>query len=136
MGLGAALGALVTQRAWTLPAAVASLCERWAAIAPELAEHVTAVGFDLESGRLTLCPESSAWATKARLERSGSSRSSTLRRVVRWCAPCGSCRHTRARSYRRRPARTSMGPVKARETLCEAPTARSPRTRRSWCRAG
>ncbi|MFI1285227.1 DciA family protein [Streptomyces sp. NPDC020858] len=68
MGLGAALGALVTERAWTLPAAGASLCERWAAIAPDLTRHVAAVGFDPESGRLTVCPESSAWATKARLE--------------------------------------------------------------------
>ncbi|WP_405827369.1 DciA family protein [Streptomyces sp. NBC_00105] len=70
MGLGAALGALVTERAWTLPATGASLCEWWAAIAPDLAGHVTAVGFDPESGRLTVCPESSAWATKARLEQS------------------------------------------------------------------
>ncbi|MEU2800874.1 DciA family protein [Streptomyces sp. NPDC007117] len=68
MGLGAAIGALVTERAWELPAAGATLRERWAAIAPELAGHVVAVGFDADSGRLTVCPESSAWATKARLE--------------------------------------------------------------------
>ncbi|AYV32982.1 hypothetical protein EES41_40120 (plasmid) [Streptomyces sp. ADI95-16] len=68
MGLGAALGALVTERAWMLPAAGASLCERWAAIAPDLAGHVAAVSFDPDSGRLTVCPDSSAWATKARLE--------------------------------------------------------------------
>lgn len=68
MGLGAAIGALVTEWAWELPAAGATLRERWAAIAPELAGHVVAVGFDADSGRLTVCPESSAWATKARLE--------------------------------------------------------------------
>ncbi|WP_030423096.1 DUF721 domain-containing protein [Streptomyces sp. NRRL F-5065] len=68
MGLGAAIGALVTERAWELPAAGATLRERWAAIAPELAGHVAAVAFDPDSGRLTVCPESSAWATKARLE--------------------------------------------------------------------
>ncbi|MFF2779955.1 DciA family protein [Streptomyces sp. NPDC058052] len=68
MGLGAAIGALVTERAWELPAAGATLRERWAAIAPELAGHVAAVAFDADSGRLTVCPESSAWATKARLE--------------------------------------------------------------------
>lgn len=68
MGLGAAIGALVTERAWELPAAGATLRERWAAIAPELAGHVVAVGFDADSGQLTVCPESSAWATKARLE--------------------------------------------------------------------
>ncbi|MFF3019710.1 DciA family protein [Streptomyces sp. NPDC057939] len=68
MGLGAAIGVLVTERAWELPAAGATLRERWAAIAPELAGHVVAVGFDVDSGRLTVCPETSAWATKARLE--------------------------------------------------------------------
>ncbi|MEU0119095.1 hypothetical protein ABZ137_36810 [Streptomyces bobili] len=35
MGLGAAIGALVTERAWELPAAGATLRERWAATAPE-----------------------------------------------------------------------------------------------------
>nr|WP_240964109.1 DUF721 domain-containing protein [Streptomyces sp. C1-2] len=68
MGLGAAIGALVTERAWELPAAGATLRERWAAIAPELAGHVAAVSYDADSGRLTVCPKSSAWATKARLE--------------------------------------------------------------------
>ncbi|MGA4960362.1 DciA family protein [Streptomyces lavendulocolor] len=68
MGLGAAIGALVTERVWELPAAGATLRERWAAIAPELAGHVAAVSFDPDSCRLTVCPESTAWATKARLE--------------------------------------------------------------------
>jgi predicted nucleic acid-binding Zn ribbon protein len=68
MGLGAAIGALVTERAWELPAAGATLRERWVAIAPELAGHVAAVSFDPDSRRLTVCPESTAWATKARLE--------------------------------------------------------------------
>ncbi|MFD3533342.1 DUF721 domain-containing protein [Streptomyces sp. NPDC058664] len=68
MGLGAAIGALVTERAWELPAAGASLRERWEALAPELAGHVTAVSYDPDSGQLTVCPESSAWATKARME--------------------------------------------------------------------
>ncbi|MGW9618746.1 DciA family protein [Streptomyces diastaticus] len=65
MGLGAAIGALVTERAWELPAAGATLRERWAAIAPELAGHVAAVSYDADSGRLTVCPESMPWATKA-----------------------------------------------------------------------
>lgn len=34
MGLGAAIGALVTERAWELPAAGATLRARWEAIAP------------------------------------------------------------------------------------------------------
>ncbi|MFE4723791.1 DciA family protein, partial [Streptomyces sp. NPDC056728] len=46
-----------------LPAAGATLRERWAAIAPELAGHVTAVSYDADTGQLTVCPESSAWAT-------------------------------------------------------------------------
>ncbi|MFD8931263.1 DUF721 domain-containing protein [Streptomyces mirabilis] len=68
MGLGAAIGALVTERAWELPAAGATLRQRWEAIAPELAGHVVAVGYDADSGRLAVCAESSAWATKVRLE--------------------------------------------------------------------
>lgn len=69
MGLGAAIGTLVTERAWELPAAGASLRQRWAAIAPDLAGHVAAVGFDPDSGRLTVCPVSSAWATPPRKRR-------------------------------------------------------------------
>ncbi|MET8746172.1 DUF721 domain-containing protein [Streptomyces sp. NPDC004728] len=68
MGLGTAIGTLVASRAWEIPAIGASLRERWAVIVPELAGHVAAVRFDPDSGRLTVCPESSAWATKARLE--------------------------------------------------------------------
>ena len=37
---------------------------------PELAGYVLAVGYAPDSGRLTVCPESSAWATKLRLEQS------------------------------------------------------------------
>ncbi|MEU8718225.1 DUF721 domain-containing protein [Streptomyces sp. NPDC048663] len=68
MGLGAAIGALVTERAWELPAAGAKLRVRWAAIAPKLAGHVAAVSYDADSGQLMVCPESAAWATKTRLE--------------------------------------------------------------------
>ncbi|MHB9863466.1 DciA family protein [Streptomyces sp. YIM S03343] len=68
MGLGAAIGALVTERAWELPAAGATLQDRWAAITPTFAAHVTAIGYDADSGRLSVCPESPAWATKLRLE--------------------------------------------------------------------
>lgn len=48
MGLGTAIGALVTERAWELPAAGATLRQRWEAIAPERAGHV--VGVSLTSG--------------------------------------------------------------------------------------
>ncbi|MFE6270448.1 DciA family protein [Streptomyces goshikiensis] len=70
MGLGEALTALVAERGWDLPAAGADLCERWTALAPDLADHVAAVRYDAERGELTLCPDSTTWATKARLEAS------------------------------------------------------------------
>jgi hypothetical protein len=41
--------------------------DRWAAIAPELAGCVAAIGYDADTGQLTVCPESSACATKTRL---------------------------------------------------------------------
>ncbi|MFD0034168.1 DciA family protein [Streptomyces sp. NPDC127172] len=39
-------------------------------MAPELAGHVAAVAYEADAGQLTVCLESSAWATKARLEKS------------------------------------------------------------------
>ncbi|MFD5814763.1 DciA family protein [Streptomyces sp. NPDC127038] len=93
MGLGAAIGALVTERAWELPAAGATLRERWAAITPELAGHVAAVSYDADSGQLTVCPESAAWATKARLEQTriiaaaNQSAGRTVVRTLRILAP-------------------------------------------------
>ncbi|MFE2879608.1 hypothetical protein ACFXG6_33465 [Streptomyces roseus] len=50
MGLGEAFTALMAERGWDLPAAGASLCERWAALAPDLADHVAAVSYDAERG--------------------------------------------------------------------------------------
>lgn len=70
MGLGEAFTALMAERGWETPTAGAGLCERWAVLAPDLAEHVAAVGYDAERGELTLRPDSTAWATKARLEAS------------------------------------------------------------------
>jgi hypothetical protein len=48
MGLGDVLGTLMAERAWELPAAGATLSERWGAIAPELVGHVAAVAFDAD----------------------------------------------------------------------------------------
>ncbi|MFE7569493.1 DciA family protein [Streptomyces sp. NPDC057539] len=63
---------------YLLAARLEQLCEKpsWSrsgkrrrrTVAPELAGHVAAVGFDPDSGRLTVYPDSLAWATKARLE--------------------------------------------------------------------
>ncbi|WP_078531190.1 DciA family protein [Streptomyces sp. PsTaAH-124] len=74
MGLRAALGALATERAWELPAAGATLWERWAAIVPEFAGHVAAVSYAPDSGRLTVCLDSAAWAAKARLVQSAANK--------------------------------------------------------------
>ncbi|MFD7095799.1 DciA family protein [Streptomyces xanthophaeus] len=125
MGLGAALGALVTERAWTLPAAGASLRKRWAAIAPELAGHVAVVAFDPDSGRLTVCPESMAWATKTRLEQTrviaaankaaGRTVVSSLRILAPGAAPIPG-----ADAVLVDPAPAApTGPAMTRETACE-----------------
>ncbi|WRZ62361.1 hypothetical protein OG534_38040 (plasmid) [Streptomyces sp. NBC_01294] len=67
-----------------------------------------------------MCPESSAWATKARLEQARVIAAANAAAAVRSCAPCGSCRLApyprpagptppRHRSHRR-PLRCSDGP--------------------------
>ncbi|MEV5141778.1 DUF721 domain-containing protein [Streptomyces syringium] len=121
MGLGDVLGALVTERAWELPAVGASLRERWAAIAPDLARNVAAVGYDADSGRLTVCPESTAWATKLRLERArviaaaNTAAGRTVVRAVRILAP-GSVPMSESADGAPPPA---AGPVRTREAACE-----------------
>ncbi|MFI0742526.1 DciA family protein [Streptomyces sp. NPDC021100] len=68
VGLGAALEGLVAARAWDVPVEGGSVLDQWPLIAgPHLAAHVTAVHFDLESGRLDLLPDSAAWGTQIRL---------------------------------------------------------------------
>ncbi|MFE7675803.1 DUF721 domain-containing protein [Streptomyces albidoflavus] len=126
MGLGAAIGALVTERAWELPAAGASLRERWAAIAPELAGHVAAVAYDPDSGRLTVCPESSAWATKARLEQTrivaaaNKAAGRTAVRALRILPPGAAPVPGPADAVRADLAPAApTGPVRTRETACE-----------------
>ncbi|MEV7488894.1 DUF721 domain-containing protein [[Kitasatospora] papulosa] len=125
MGLGTAIGALVTERAWELPAAGATLQERWAAIAPELAGHVAAVSYDPDSGWLTVCPESSAWATKARMEQTRVIAAATraagrtvvraLRILPRDVAPAPGPAAVLADSAPAAPT----GPARTRETACE-----------------
>ena len=69
VNLGSALGALLLERGWQSPAAGGSVLDAWPAIASAaLAEHVTAVAFDAETGRLDLAADSSAWAFQARLD--------------------------------------------------------------------
>jgi predicted nucleic acid-binding Zn ribbon protein len=124
MGLGAAIGALVTERAWELPAAGASLRARWEAIAPELAGHVAAVSYDADSGRLTVCPESTAWATTARLEQTrivdaaNKSAGRTVVRALRILAP-GSVAVPDQVDVVPATAAAPTGPARTRETACE-----------------
>ncbi|MER6499221.1 DciA family protein [Streptomyces sp. NPDC001455] len=124
MGLGAAIGALITERAWELPAAGATLRERWAAIAPELAGRIAAVSFDPDSGRLTVCPESSAWATKARLEQTriiaaaNKSAGRTVVRTLRILAP-GTVAVPEPADSDPEPAAAPTGPPRTRETASD-----------------
>ncbi|MDL5206646.1 DciA family protein [Streptomyces sp. ALI-76-A] len=124
MGLGAAIGALVTERAWELPAAGATLRERWAAIAPELAGHVAAVSYDAESGRLTVCPESAAWATKTRLEQTrivaaaNESAGRTVVRSLRILAP-GAVPVPEPADVDPEPEAAPAGPPRTRETASD-----------------
>ncbi|MFC9131875.1 DciA family protein [Streptomyces sp. NPDC057099] len=124
MGLGAAIGALVTERAWELPAAGATLRERWAAIAPELAGHVAAVSYDADSGQLTVCPESAAWATKARLEQTrivaaaNQSAGRTVVRALRILAP-GTVPVPEPADSDPEPAAAQAGPPRTRENASD-----------------
>ncbi|WP_030643920.1 MULTISPECIES: DciA family protein [Streptomyces] len=124
MGLGAAIGALVTERAWELPASGATLQDRWAAIAPELAGHVAAVPYDADSGQLTVCPESTAWATKARLEQirivnaANKSAGRTVVRTLRILTPGSVHAPEPADTAPESPA-APTGPARTSKTACE-----------------
>ncbi|MFF8696747.1 DUF721 domain-containing protein [Streptomyces sp. NPDC015144] len=124
VGFAAALGALVTERAWELPAAGATLRDRWAAIAPELAGHVAAVAYDADSGRLTVCPESAAWATKARLEQTriiaaaNKSAGRTVVRTLRIQAP-GTAPGSAPTVVSPTPATAPAGTPRTRETASD-----------------
>ncbi|MYU05557.1 DUF721 domain-containing protein [Streptomyces sp. SID8366] len=124
MGLRAAIGALVTERAWELPAADAALRERWAALASELAGHPAAVSYDADSGQLTVCPESSAWATKARLEQAristaaNQSAGGTVVHALRIPAP-GTVAVTEPADANPEPVAAPAGPPRSRETASD-----------------
>jgi predicted nucleic acid-binding Zn ribbon protein len=66
-GFGAALGALMADRAWSVPVSGGTVLGSWPDIAPELAQNVAAVAFDLDTGALDLRPTSPAYATRLRL---------------------------------------------------------------------
>jgi hypothetical protein len=70
LGLGAAIGMMMTERGLVAPAAGGSILARFddilAAAAPELAGHVQAMAFDADTGRLDVAPDSPAYGTKLR----------------------------------------------------------------------
>ncbi|MDV5144025.1 DciA family protein [Streptomyces sp. SBC-4] len=74
LAFGRAIGMMMTERGLAAPAASGSTLAQWETIlaeaAPELAGHVQAAAFDVESGRLDVVPDAPAYSTK-----------------VRWCAP-------------------------------------------------
>ncbi|MGX9923545.1 DciA family protein [Streptomyces sp. NPDC002248] len=119
VGLGAALQALLAERAWELPAAGATLRERWAVIAPDLVENVAAVGYDANTGRLTLSPRTPLWATETRLrqaqiiEAANASAGRTVVRTVRVLTP--GTRPTPAPAASAGEGPTAPAPVQARE---------------------
>ncbi|MCZ0211363.1 DciA family protein [Streptomyces sp. UMAF16] len=65
LGLGAAIGMMMTERGMVAPAAGGSVLAQFvdilAAAAPELAGHVQAVGFDADTGRLDVAPDAPAY---------------------------------------------------------------------------
>ncbi|WP_432095664.1 DciA family protein [Streptomyces sp. bgisy100] len=70
LGLGAAIGMMMTERGMVAPAAGGSVLVRFddilAAAAPELAGHVQAVGFDADTGRLDVAPDAPAYGMQLR----------------------------------------------------------------------
>ncbi|WP_093804219.1 DciA family protein [Streptomyces sp. Wb2n-11] len=70
LGLGAAIGMMMTERGMVAPAAGGSVLARFddilAAAAPELAGHVQAVRFDADTGRLDVAPDAPAYGTQLR----------------------------------------------------------------------
>ncbi|MFE2556549.1 DUF721 domain-containing protein [Streptomyces sp. NPDC059352] len=70
LGLGAAIGMMMTERGMVAPAAGGSVLARFdtilAAAAPELAGRVQAVKFDADTGRLDVVPDAPAVGTKLR----------------------------------------------------------------------
>jgi predicted nucleic acid-binding Zn ribbon protein len=67
MGLGAAIGKMMTERGWEPPEAGGSILDQWPSIAPELADKVAAVRFEHDTGILHLRPATHTYATQLRL---------------------------------------------------------------------
>ncbi|MEU1516266.1 DciA family protein [Streptomyces sp. NPDC005811] len=70
LGLGAAIGMMMTERGMAAPAAGGSVLAQFdgilTAAAPELAGHARAVAFDTDTGRLDVVADAPAYGTKLR----------------------------------------------------------------------
>ncbi|MFE4662346.1 DciA family protein [Streptomyces hydrogenans] len=70
-GFAVVLQHLMAERAWDMPAAGGTVLAQWPDIAttvsPTLPAHVQATGYDPDTGRLDLRPDSPAYATQLRL---------------------------------------------------------------------
>jgi hypothetical protein len=73
LGPGTAITMMMTERAWTAPAAGGDVLAQFDSIlaaaapdAPNLAQHVQAVKFDADTGRLDVASDSSELLTSAR----------------------------------------------------------------------
>ncbi|MFK0288276.1 DciA family protein [Streptomyces sp. NPDC090499] len=67
MGLGTAIGRMMTEHGWQPPEQGGSILDQWPTIAPELADKVAVVRFEHDTGILHLRPASPAYATQLRL---------------------------------------------------------------------
>ncbi|MEU9418391.1 DciA family protein [Streptomyces sp. NPDC048272] len=70
-GFGAVLQGLLADRAWDIPTAGGGILDQWPdiadAVTANLSTHVTAVGFNAQTGQLDVRPDSPAYATQLRL---------------------------------------------------------------------
>lgn len=66
--LGAAINRLITERGWEAPAAVGGVMGRWPQlVGPEVAQHCEPQRYDEDARVLTVCCDSTTWATQLRL---------------------------------------------------------------------
>ncbi|XMN11217.1 DUF721 domain-containing protein [Streptomyces griseobrunneus] len=98
LGLGSAIGMMMTERGMAAPAAGGSVLADFdtilAAVVPELAGRVKAVAFDAETGRLDVAPDLPAAGTQLRW-----SAPKLVERTVSWLAGCRRLH----RRYERKP---------------------------------
>lgn len=112
LGLGTAIGMMMTERGLVAPAAGGSVLPQWdtilTAAAPELAGHVRAVAVDEESGRLDVVPDAPRTPRRPAGARRSSSRSPTRRYPARAYGRSTSWRPLPAPPPQRRPGLPPM----------------------------